>query len=366
MRAKQTWFKYVMVALVACLVFSIALIAAIPAQAQGQTGSNWEGFYWNNANFQGSPTLRRIDPAINFNWGQGSPDPSIPADNFSVRWYNRIQFAAGTYRFRAGADDGIRVAINGQIVINRFTPATQFIVTTADVQLGSATYEIIVDYYDGGGGAGVLFDWTAITGGGNPGVATTPFPTALPPTPTKVPIIKGVIIVDRTNIRGGPGTEFPTIAQALYDERFVAIGRNGDFGFETWYLFDLGNGGRGWIYRPNVYLYGGDPASLPRTKEVINAPPLAVESAGGGSPPEVGSFEVRAVTLNNAIVRDAPTDRSGQKIGVIPKGATVQVLKLSLNQAWAFVDYEGLQGWTYVPNIRLTVGRYGVLPRSNH
>ena len=51
-----------------------------------ETGLNWTGFYWNNQDFTGNPTLTRTDPTINFNWGDGSPDPSIPSDHFSVRW----------------------------------------------------------------------------------------------------------------------------------------------------------------------------------------------------------------------------------------------------------------------------------------
>jgi uncharacterized protein YraI len=356
------------IAALIALGLGAAALGHSPAQAQGITGSNWEGYYWANPTFSGSPALFRIDPAILFNWGTGSPAPGIiPNDNFSVRWYNRIAFAAGTYRFRAGADDGIRVAINGNVVIDRFTPAVGgFTVNTADVVLGAGTYEIIVDYYEGVGEAGVLFDWTVIAGGdgGVPGGGVIS-PTA-PAAPTNVPAVKAVVIVDRANIRSGPGTNFPTIGEAFRDQQFTAIGRNGDFGFETWYLLDLGNGARGWMFRQVIYLYGSNPANLPRTREVIDAPAIAPSGAdaAAGQPPAVAPFEVRGVTLNNALVRSFPS-LNGERIGVIPKGATFQILKLSNNQAWVYVSYEDLRGWTYVPNIRVTVGRLGVLPRGN-
>lgn len=363
----STFGRLLIAALMALTLGAIALGQA-PAQAQGITGSNWEGYYWANPNFSGSPALFRIDPAILFNWATGSPAPGIiPNDNFSARWYNRIAFAAGTYRFRAGADDGIRVAINGNVIIDRFTPAVGgFTVNTADVVLGDGTYEIIVDYYEGVGEAGVLFDWTVIAGGGGvPGVGATPFATPVV-TPTKVPVVKAVVIVDRANIRSGPGINFPTIGEAFKDQQFTVIGRNGDFGFETWFLLDLGNGARGWMFRQVIYVYGGSIASVPRTREVIDAPAIAAggTDAGIGQPPAVQPFEVRGITLNNALVRSFPS-LNGERIGVIPKGATFQILKLSNNQAWVYVSYEDLRGWTYVPNIRVTVGRLGVLPRGN-
>ncbi len=362
---QHSTFGRLFIAALIALGLGAAALEDTPARAQGITGSNWEGYYWPNPNFSGSPVLYRIDPAILFNWGTGVPAPGLPGDNFSVRWYNRITFADGTYRFRAGADDGIRVAINGNIIIDRFTPAVGgFTVNTADVTLSAGTYEIIVDYYEGIGDAGVLFDWTVIAGGdgGAPGAA--PLPAT--PAPPAAPPLKAVVIVDRANIRSGPGTNFPTIGEAFKNQRFTAIGRNGDFGLETWYLLDLGNGARGWMSRRVIYLYGGNPASLPRTREVIEAPALAPSGAdaAAGQLPAVQPFEVRGIALNNALVRRFPS-LNGERIGVIPKGATLQILKLSSNRAWVYVSYEDLRGWTYVPNIRVTVGRLGVLPRGN-
>src|SRR5690606_20532725 len=44
----------------------------------------WRGEYFNNLGLTGTPTLVRQDRAIDFDWGTGSPDPSITADNFSA------------------------------------------------------------------------------------------------------------------------------------------------------------------------------------------------------------------------------------------------------------------------------------------
>jgi hypothetical protein len=119
-----------------------------------------------------------------------------------------------------------------------------------------------------------------------------------------------------------------------------------------------------------VYLYNSDPAFLPISHVVIDAPAITPASetgtgTGTGAPVGVGPFEVRAVTRNAAIVRDGPTLYSSNKIGVISLGQTVNVLRLSKNHAWVLVDYNGLQGWVYVPSIRVVVGNLGDLPRGN-
>lgn len=365
MSGKRLWLAaWCALVLVAGLV--MLPVGSSPAAAQtAETGFNWLAFYWNNTNFQGSPALSRTDPVVNFNWGANAPAPGINADNFSVRWSNRITFGAGTFRFRAGADDGIRVAVNGQIIIDRFTPSSEFIVNTADVTLGAGTYEIIVDYFEGTGNAGVLFDWTNITGGAPatfaPGVGT-PAPT-FGPTPTTVPAVKGVVIVNRANVRTGPGMQYPVFTQVARDQVFFIQARDCDCGFETWFLVDLGGGAKGWIARRVMLAYNGDPASLPYSKELIDSPVVEQDPGGQGTP--VAPFEVQGVARNNAIVRSAPSQFTGEPIGVIDAGQTFRILKLSTSQAWVLVDFNGLQGWTFVPNVRVVVGSFAILPRGD-
>ena len=81
-------------------------------------GATWRGEYYDNRKLKGTPVLVRNDGAIDFDWGAGSPDPAVPVDNFSVRWTRTLGFTAGTYRFLASCDDGVRVYVNGQLVID--------------------------------------------------------------------------------------------------------------------------------------------------------------------------------------------------------------------------------------------------------
>ena len=78
-------------------------------------------------NFQ-KLVLTRTDPTIDFEWKGASPDPSVPADAFSVRWTGQVKPRySETYTFHAMADDGVRMWVNGQLVIDDWHvhPATE-------------------------------------------------------------------------------------------------------------------------------------------------------------------------------------------------------------------------------------------------
>jgi len=83
--------------------------------------SGLTGEYYDNAdltNLKGT----RVDPTVNFNWGSGSPDPSINAESFSVRWTGQVRAdASETYTFYTTSNDGVRLWVNNQLVIDNWT-----------------------------------------------------------------------------------------------------------------------------------------------------------------------------------------------------------------------------------------------------
>lgn len=89
---------------------------ACPAAGNGA----FTGCYYNNTDMSGTPALVRTDPAINFNWGVGTPASSVTPFNFSVRWQGYFSFEGGSYTFNTIASDGIRVLIDGQIALDRW------------------------------------------------------------------------------------------------------------------------------------------------------------------------------------------------------------------------------------------------------
>jgi hypothetical protein len=118
----------------------------------------FRGEYFNNPTLSGPPTLVRDDEVIDFNWGAGSPAPEISSDQFSVRWTGKRNFEAGTYRFHALTDDGVRVWVDGRLIIDQWHdhPPSHY---QAEMHLVAGQHDIQVEYYERGGGAVAKFWW---------------------------------------------------------------------------------------------------------------------------------------------------------------------------------------------------------------
>jgi glucose/arabinose dehydrogenase/chitodextrinase len=135
--------------------------------------------YFNNINLSGSPVLSRSEGMIDHNFGSGSPDPSINNDNFSARYIKQHHFNTGSYKFETVSDDGVRLYIDNNLVIDRWIDqsSTPY---SATVNLTEGDHEIKLEYYEHGGGAAIKLDW-------NPTATQAPSPTptgTLTPTPT--------------------------------------------------------------------------------------------------------------------------------------------------------------------------------------
>jgi glucose/arabinose dehydrogenase len=119
----------------------------------------WTGEYFNNKNLTGSPVFTRTkepDPA--FDWSLGSPDPSIGADTFSVRWTRTMNFNEGVYEFTTYSDDGVRVYVDGELIIDFWFD--QIDPRTATKQMTAGPHTVVVEYFEDGGGASMYFTST--------------------------------------------------------------------------------------------------------------------------------------------------------------------------------------------------------------
>ncbi|MBG1244820.1 Calx-beta domain-containing protein, partial [Nostoc sp. NZL] len=91
----------------------------------------------------------RTDATVNFNWGGVSPDPSIGADTFSVRWTGQVQAKySETYNFYTTSDDGVRLWVNGQQIINKFVNQSATEYSGAIALVAGQKYEIKLEYYE--------------------------------------------------------------------------------------------------------------------------------------------------------------------------------------------------------------------------
>jgi len=135
----------------------------------------WFGEYFDNGTLGGTAYTTRYDDSINFNWGWGPPAGGMPTNHFSVRWTGTFNFAEGTYRFYARVDDGVRVYVDGESIIDGWRDGGLRLYT-ADRALAAGDHTVQVEYYDRVQVARVYFWWETVSG---------PTPT---PTPTPMPI----------------------------------------------------------------------------------------------------------------------------------------------------------------------------------
>lgn len=116
----------------------------------------WLASYWNNRALVGESVLVREEAHIDYDWGQGSPDPVVNSDGFSARWTKSLDLPEGDYRFFVTVDDGARVFVDGDLIIDEWADgaARTF---TADRELDGGSHSLRVEFYENGGAAEMRF-----------------------------------------------------------------------------------------------------------------------------------------------------------------------------------------------------------------
>ncbi|MBP3039848.1 glucosaminidase domain-containing protein, partial [Bacillaceae bacterium Marseille-Q3522] len=116
----------------------------------------WVGYVYPNQNLTGRPIVlggvgshETLGHTLGFNWNYSSPSYSghIPADHFSARFSKKAFCEAGTYVFDSRADDGVRVKIDNQIVLD-FWQGNYGKVDKKSVYINEGIHEIVVEYYE--------------------------------------------------------------------------------------------------------------------------------------------------------------------------------------------------------------------------
>lgn len=138
--------------------------------SQTVAAGRWKGEYFTNTLLSGSPQMTRDDgnAFLTFDWGSGSPGAScgMGVDNFSTRWTRTVDLAAGTYRFTARTDDGMRVFVDNVLRLDKWfqqAPTTY----TFEVALSAGSHILRVEFYEAAGGATAQLSWEQVGGGGN-------------------------------------------------------------------------------------------------------------------------------------------------------------------------------------------------------
>jgi PKD repeat protein/uncharacterized protein YraI len=119
---------------------------------------DWRGEYYNNRNLSGAPALVRNDVDVHFDWGAGAPAAGMSVDNFSARWSRSLSLPTGSYRFYTHVDDGVRLWVDGTLVIDQWhdsAPSTY----SADVHMTDGIHSLRMEYYEHAGDALAHLVW---------------------------------------------------------------------------------------------------------------------------------------------------------------------------------------------------------------
>gem|GEM_PF-807043 len=129
--------------------------------ADSGTGTGLSGAYFSDTTLS-TQVLTRTDSLIDFNWDVGSPDSSVPNDGFSVRWSGTLQPRySEAYTFFTTASDGVRLWINGELLIDDWTShgPTEQQGTTSIALTAGQQYTITLEYVEDVDTAEVHLDW---------------------------------------------------------------------------------------------------------------------------------------------------------------------------------------------------------------
>jgi len=121
-------------------------------------GNGLTGEYFNNEWLQGAPALVRTDEKISFRWGEGSYIGNGPVDHFSARWTGYfIPATEDDYKFFVSADDGVRLYIDGERVIDDWQRHGETLDTYSKHLDAAKPYKVVLEYFENVGTATARF-----------------------------------------------------------------------------------------------------------------------------------------------------------------------------------------------------------------
>lgn len=132
---------------------SLTIASNSPVPANGLSAE-----YYSGKNFD-QLLLSRVDASIDFTW-DGAPSAGLPADGFSVRWQGSIvPTATGTYDFTTRSDDGVRLWLNGVLVIDNWTDHGETWDSTTLNLTAGVPVSVKMEFYENTGGAMARLFW---------------------------------------------------------------------------------------------------------------------------------------------------------------------------------------------------------------
>ena len=128
----------------------------------GQYWTNTSAASFTNNGFATLPTLTRTDAVVNFNWSNG-PAASVGQTNYTVRWAGSVQAQYNEgYTFTTVADDGVRLWVNGQLLVNDWNTHSSAATNSGTISLNAQQlYTVRLEYFQSTSNAMAQLQWSS-------------------------------------------------------------------------------------------------------------------------------------------------------------------------------------------------------------
>ena len=137
----------------AVLLATIVVARTVMREAGGEP--RWRAAFFSNPELSGPAVAVARYGAIDADWGEAPPLRDVPADNFSSRWDTCLTLDDPLrVTFQLASDDGARLAIDGETIIDNWTIHPWASVDRGTI-LGRGTHHLRVDYFEETGEAAV-------------------------------------------------------------------------------------------------------------------------------------------------------------------------------------------------------------------
>jgi hypothetical protein len=167
------------------LYLQLLLLAALPglvipsSPVLAQSGNVWSAYFYNSPDWTGYVAHMESVPLIAYNWGTGSPAPSVPQDLFSASFVSQAFFYAGTYRFTTTADAEVALMVDNVIYLDTRGQGQAGKSQVVDIDMWQGNHQIQILYREYTEVAYVYVTWSYL----KPPYAPTPTPPIVETTP---------------------------------------------------------------------------------------------------------------------------------------------------------------------------------------
>jgi beta-glucosidase len=109
---------------------------------------------------EGKAVMERIDPSVDFHWTLFAPEASLSPDWYSVKWKGvLISPKTGTFEIGLEGNDGFRLFLDDQLLIDRWQKQTYNTYTVPYYFVQGKEYKIRIEFYESSSNGRIKLIW---------------------------------------------------------------------------------------------------------------------------------------------------------------------------------------------------------------